>query len=112
MTMYGEPDSQRPDVEHARDVVALQPHRRAGLAREALDEPGLREPQREHELERDLLVELQVRRRDHDAHAAHAEDAVDPVLAGQHVPARDGNAAGRQAVGAVHAGPGVLGTSS
>ena len=37
MTMYGAPDLERPDVEHARHVLALQPHRGARLAQEALD---------------------------------------------------------------------------
>ena len=39
----------------------------------------------EHELDGAALVELEVGGRDHDAHPAHAEDALDPVLAGEDV---------------------------
>ena len=41
------------------------------------------------ELERDALVELQVARGDDDAHAAHPEHPLDPVLAGKDVPLGD-----------------------
>ena len=72
---------QRADVADASDVLALDLHRRPGF----LDEPrhGLRVPEglRMEELESDLLVELDMPGRDDDAHAAHTEDLVDPVLA-------------------------------
>ena len=44
---------------------------------------GAVERLRQQELERDALVELQVRRRHHDAHAAFAEHPLDAVLAGE-----------------------------
>ena len=93
---------ERPDVEDAGDVVALEPHGGARLAREPLDEPRVLQPRRQHELEGDLLVELQVRGRDDDAHAADAEDAVDAVLAGEHLAGRHGDTARPRALGAVH----------
>ena len=41
MTMYGAPVSSVADVDHARDVLALDAHRRARLAQEALDRLGV-----------------------------------------------------------------------
>ncbi len=97
---------ERAHVEHARDVVALEAHGGPRLAREALDQPRVREAPGEHELERHLLIELQVRRRDDDAHPTDAEDAVDAVLAGEHLPLHHRDASGRQALEALdHAFP-------
>ena len=83
--MYGAPFSSVPDVDDARDVLALDLHRRARLAREARDGLGVAERLGQEELERDLLVELDVVRGDDDAHAAGAEDALDAVLAREDV---------------------------
>ena len=50
--------------------------------------PGTEFPVRragEQELYGDPTLEDQVPRREHDAHAAHAEDTLDAVLAGKHV---------------------------
>ncbi len=85
MTMYGAPFSSVPTSMHARDVLALDLDRGARLAREAGDGLGVAERLGQEELEGDLLVELDVVRRDDDAHAAHAEHPLDAVLAGQNV---------------------------
>src|SRR5690606_20374410 len=79
-------------VVDARDVVALQPHGRAGLAHEALDRAAARERLGEDELQRDRLPELDVRGRDDHAHAAGAEHALDTVLPAYDVSRRDGRA--------------------
>ncbi len=71
---------ERADVEHARDVIAVELGDGARLAKEAtlrlllvLEQVG------PHELEGDVPVERQVRRLDDDAHPAAPEDAVDEV---------------------------------
>ncbi len=71
------------DVDDAGHVLAMDLRRRAGLAREALDDLGDALRVREQALDRDPLVELHVPGRDHDAHAALAEDPFDQVLASQ-----------------------------
>ena len=76
---------ERADVDDARDVLALDLRRGARLAGEARDDLGVRRGLRQEELERDALAELEVHRRDDDAHPAAAEDALDPVLAGEDV---------------------------
>jgi hypothetical protein len=76
---------ERAHVDHARDVLALDLHRRPRLAREAGDRLGVAERLGQEELERDLLVELDVVRGDDDPHPADAEDALDAVLAGEDV---------------------------
>src|SRR5262249_31892321 len=69
------------DVGHLADVLAAQPRTRAGLTEEALDDLGVPGQRVVNDLERDLLLELQVgRHRDH-AHTAAAEDSIDPELA-------------------------------
>jgi hypothetical protein len=76
---------QRPHVEHAGHVLAVDANRGARLAQEALHDLGVARDLGQEELERDALVELLVDRRHHHAHAALAEHAVDPVLAGDEV---------------------------
>ncbi len=73
------------DVEHARHVLALQAHCGARLAKEALDRVLARHRLFAHELERDELIELDVPRCDHDAHAARSEDTLDAILPRQHI---------------------------
>ena len=74
------PVLESPRVECPGHVRALQPHRRARFPREALDEPRAFGGRGKEELERDLLVEIEVGRRDDDAHPTHPEDPLDPVL--------------------------------
>ena len=84
--MYGRAVLERADVDHARDVLALDaaPPRapRAGSARRR---SACSRSSGQQELERDALVELEVPRRDDDAHAALAEHALDAVLAREHL---------------------------
>ena len=70
----------------ARDVLALDLHRRPGLADETGHGFGAPERLGEQELDGHPLVELQVVRRDDDPHAAHAQDPFDPILARQNIP--------------------------
>ena len=70
-------------VHHARDVLARDARRGLALAKEARDRPGHLARDGEQELERHALIELRVSRRDDDAHAAGAEDALDLELAGE-----------------------------
>ena len=82
--MNGAPLSSVPEVDHARDVLAGQAARELGLAQEplddlaAVDQPGLQQ------LDRDRVLELDMRRLHHDAHAAAADHAVDPVATREH----------------------------
>ena len=72
------------DVEHARDVWALELHEGAGLALEARDHVGLVHRLAAQELERDVLVEAQVTREHDDAHAASPDQTIDAVLGTDH----------------------------
>src|SRR6185436_16065921 len=69
------------DVGDLADVLAAQPRAGPGLAQEALDDLGIAGERVVHDLEGDLLFELQVGRDGDHAHAAAAEDPVDPELA-------------------------------
>ena len=80
---------ERTDVDHPRDVLARDLDGRARLAREALDRLGVAQRLREKELDRHLLVELQMKGGDDDAHPAGAEHALHAVLAGQDVALTD-----------------------
>ena len=73
------------DVEHPRDVLALQLHGRPRLANESLRRVAADERVVAHELDRHELIELLVPGGDDDAHPADAEDALHPVLACQQV---------------------------
>ena len=53
---------------------------------EALARLVVREAVREHELEGDLLLEIEMRGSHDDAHPADSQDGVDAVLAGEDVP--------------------------
>ncbi len=77
------------DVRDPRDVVGFEPRCDARLALEAGDDLGVPRVLGAHELDGDRAAELLVDRRDDDAHAALAEDAIDAVLAGDHVAGRD-----------------------
>jgi hypothetical protein len=81
---------ERPHVDDAGNVLALDLHRGAGLARETGDRLGVLEGIRNQELDGHPLVELQVRGGNHHAHPAHPEDLLDAVLAGQNLPGLDG----------------------
>ena len=80
---------ERADVAHTGDVLAVKPHGGARLAQEARDGIGAPERLGQHELQRDHLVELDVRGRDHDPHPADAEHPRDAVFPRKHVPGRD-----------------------
>ena len=71
-------------------MLALELHGGARLAQEARDRVLVAERLVAQELDRDELVELDVPRGDDDAHPARAEHALDPVLAGEHVPRANG----------------------
>jgi hypothetical protein len=73
------------DVGDSCDVLALDLHRRPRLTSETTYGLGIAKCVRQEELERDLLVELDVMRGDDDAHATDSEDALDAVLPGEHV---------------------------
>ncbi len=72
------------DVGDLGDVLARDLARGLGLAAEALDELSVLEHLGEQEFQRDLLVELEVGRRDDDAHAALSEDPIDTVFPREH----------------------------
>lgn len=74
------------DVADARDVLALDLHRRPRLALEAPHRLGVGEHLGQEKLQRDLLVELEVMRLHDDPHAADAEHLVDTVLSGENLP--------------------------
>jgi hypothetical protein len=71
------------DVDHARDVIALDVGARAGLSQQARCSGVVAHGVGREELDGHAALELQVRRCDDDAHAAGSEDVVDPVFAGQ-----------------------------
>jgi hypothetical protein len=58
-------------------------HRSPRLAQKPTDHLGAVEHVGQEELDRDLLSELKVVRRDDDAHASLAQDSVDPIFAGE-----------------------------
>jgi len=68
------------DIRDADDVLAPQSRRRARLAKKSSDERMVGERFVGHELQRDRHIEPDVARRDHDAHAARAQHALDAVL--------------------------------
>ena len=81
---------ERAHVRDASDVFALDPRSRAGLAEKAADGFGARRRMgAPHELQRHPLLELKVSRDDDPAHTALAEQAIDPVLAGEHRSGRE-----------------------
>ena len=63
-TMYGIPSGERADVEHARDVLALDPHGRAGFAEKPRDRIRVGRDVRTEQLDRDPLAEDEVLRRE------------------------------------------------
>jgi hypothetical protein len=67
-------------VEDANDVLGLEPHRRARLAQEAIDEIAARGHLAMQHLDRDALGEVNVRRKKHLAHSALTQLAFDLVL--------------------------------
>ncbi len=99
MTMYGAPLSSSPDVDDARDVLALDLDRRAGLAEKARYGLVAERAPREQELQSNLLVELDVVSSNHHAHASGAKHALHAVLAPEDV-ARLNSGVG--AIGARH----------
>ena len=70
----------RRDVAHAHHVLAPDLDRGAALAEKARDERRIVRQLRNQELDGDPLLELDVRGRHHDAHAAPTELALDAVL--------------------------------
>ncbi len=77
---------ERPDVGHARHVLALDLHRGARLAQEALGERARLRRLRQQQLDRDPLLQLEVGRGDDDAHPAGADHPLDAVLPGDDLP--------------------------
>ncbi len=71
------------DVDHSGDMLALQPHRRARLAKKALDGVRIAEHVLAHELDGHELPELLVSRREHHPHPARAQNALDAILSGE-----------------------------
>ena len=67
-------------------LVAVDEGRRLRFAEKPLRSFRVSRGLREEDLDRDLLLELEVRRRDDDAEPADTERAVDAVLAGEHLP--------------------------
>src|SRR5262245_52772279 len=74
------------DVVHLGDVIAPEPGSRATLAKKALHRLRVREIRRMHEFDRSPLLQIDVHRRDNDAHPARTKDALDPIFPGEHVP--------------------------
>ena len=74
------------DVVHAHDMLAPDPRDRARLALQADDILGQEERLGRQDLDRDLLLQRDVRRPVDDAHSAAAEDRLDPILVGEDVP--------------------------
>lgn len=79
------------DVVDTGDVLTLYLAGRLGFACESLRDarPGQELPVKE--LERDGFVEMHVLGGDHVAHAADAQEALDLILAGDHVALAHGN---------------------
>ena len=69
------------DVEDARNVLALQAHRRARLTQKTLSAARPGECTREDELQRNGLIQLEVMRGHDDSHAAGPKDPLDAVFA-------------------------------
>ena len=69
-----------PDVGDSRDVLALDPHRRARLTKKPGDGLRVTGRLREQELDRVRFLELEVGNGEDDAHPSDADDAIDPVL--------------------------------
>ena len=72
---------QRAHVHHARDVLAAQPDGGLRLAKEPRDRRLALGHVRQQDLDRDRLLQIEVRRPDDAAHAADTDDLLDPVLA-------------------------------
>jgi hypothetical protein len=80
-----------PHVVQPRDVLAAEAREHARLAEESLGELGelaIRRRRCEHQLDRTRLPELHMGRREDDARSSPAEQAVDPVSAGDKRPDR------------------------
>ena len=68
-------------IDRLRDMLRLEPRRRARFAGKPLLSLWGRRVAMEHELERDLMFKRDVRRRDDDTHVSCAEDPLHAVLA-------------------------------
>src|SRR5581483_9126008 len=76
---------ERRDVEHANDLLALDLRRGARLAEEPLERVAAPLQARREQLDRDRLIEMEVMREQDDAHAAFAEQTLDPEAAGENI---------------------------
>ena len=76
---------ERADIEDPGDVLAREPNRGLRLAGEAPDVLRLGRALGQHELERHPLLELEMGRSHHDAHAPAPEQLFDAVLAGEYL---------------------------
>ena len=81
---------QRADVEHAHHVLALDADLRASLLEEACDQLLVSCDLGQEHLDGHLLLQLEMGRGDHDAHAALSEHALDTVLLGQEASGEEG----------------------
>ena len=77
------------DVEDAHRVMALDRGCRAGFTRKTPSCVGRGQELGMHDLDRDGAIELDVCAPQHRAHAARAEEPVDPVFAAEHVAERE-----------------------
>jgi hypothetical protein len=71
---------ERPHVEHARDMLALDLDGGPRFPSKPADHVGVSQHGGQEELDRNLLVELQMGRSHDHAHAADAQNALDAVL--------------------------------
>ncbi len=76
---------ERPDVEDAGHVLALNGRRRPGFAEESSDPLGALHGLWKEDLDRDALAEREVQRGHHDPHGSFAEDVLDLILAGDEI---------------------------
>ncbi len=77
------------DVGYAGNVLATQPSCRPGFTKEAFHKLFILQRLVGHKLERDQHIELLVPRSHDDSHTSRAENPLDPVLSGEHVPSLD-----------------------
>ncbi len=74
-----------PNVDHTRDVLALDLDRGPGFPRETRHGFGVPEGLGQEELQRDFLVEMDVMSGDDHAHAADSKNTLDAIFAGEDI---------------------------
>ena len=78
------------DIDDARHVLALDASGGASLTQQTAPRDSAFARRREQQLEGDPLIELQMHRRNDDAHPADAEDLLHPIFLGEQVPLSNG----------------------